>query len=54
MRGDAGVIERIKSHSPADLALSTIPLAEIWYGIEQSARKKKERKNKIDQVKATI
>lgn len=54
MRGDAGIIERIKSHSPVDLALSTITLAEIWYGIETSASKKKERQNKIDQIKAAL
>jgi len=29
MRGDKRVIDRIKKHSPSDLSLSTITLAEI-------------------------
>jgi len=50
MRGDSIVIERIKAHSPSDLALSSITLAEIWYGIEKSPVKKKERRSKIDKI----
>jgi tRNA(fMet)-specific endonuclease VapC len=50
MRGDKGVIDRIKHHSPADLSLSTITLAEILYGIEKSPVKKKERRLKIEQI----
>ncbi len=50
MRGDFIVIERIKAHSPSDLALSSITLAEIWYGIEKSPIKKKERRAKIDKI----
>ena len=50
MRGDANVIARIKSHSPSDLALSTITLAEILYGIEKSPIRKKERRFKIQQI----
>ena len=50
MRGDAIVIERIKAHSPSDLALSSITLAEIWYGIEKSPVKKQERRSKIDKI----
>ena len=47
MRGDKRVIGRIKKHAPSDLSLSTITLAEILYGIEQSPIKKKERRLKI-------
>jgi tRNA(fMet)-specific endonuclease VapC len=50
MRGDEGVIGRIKEHSPADLALSAITLAEILYGIEKSPVKKKERRLKIERI----
>ena len=50
MRGDRGVIGRIKQHSPADLALSAITLAEILYGIEKSPVKKKERRLKIERI----
>ena len=50
MRGDKGVIGRIKQHSPADLALSAITLAEILYGIEKSPVKKKERRLKIERI----
>jgi len=50
MRGDEAVIGRIKEHSPADLALSAITLAEILYGIEKSPVKKKERRLKIERI----
>jgi tRNA(fMet)-specific endonuclease VapC len=50
MRGDPGIINRIKKHSPADLSLSAITLAEILYGIEKSPVKKKERRFKIGQI----
>ncbi len=50
MRGDTVVISKIKNYSPADLALSTITLAEIVYGIEKSAVKKKQRRRKIEQI----
>ena len=54
MRGEAGVLERIQSHSPADLALSTITLAEIWYGIEKSPHKKRERQERIEQISSVL
>lgn len=54
MRGDLHVLDRIKSHSPSDLALSTITLAEICYRIEKSPNKKKERKEKIEQIRAAL
>jgi len=50
MRGDKRVVDRIKKHSPSDLALSTVTLAEILYGIERSPMKKKERRFKIEQI----
>ena len=54
MRGDTAILERIKSHSPSELALSTITLAEIGYGIEKSPHKKRERKHKIEQIRAVL
>jgi len=54
MRGDETVIARIKECSPADLSLSTITLAEIWYGIEKSPMKKKERRSKIDKISSLL
>lgn len=50
MRGDQDLIDEIKSHKPSDLAMSTITLAEIYYGIEKSPVKKKERRNKIERI----
>ena len=54
MRGDKRVIDRIKKHSPSDLALSTVTLAEILYGIERSPMKKKERRLKIEQISSLL
>ena len=54
MRGDQSLIEKIKSHSPSDLFLSTVTLAEILYGIEKSPVKKKERRTKIIHICAHI
>ena len=54
MRGDKRVIDRIKKHSPSDLALSTVTLAEILYGIEKSSMKKKERRLKIEQISSLL
>ena len=50
MRGDSRVIRKIKAHTPAELLLSTITLAEILYGIEKSPVKKEERRSKIHQI----
>lgn len=50
MRGDSRVIRRIKAHTPAELFLSAITLAEILYGIEKSPVKKEERREKIHQI----
>jgi tRNA(fMet)-specific endonuclease VapC len=54
MRGDQTIIEKIKCCSPAELALSTITLAEIYYGIERSPVKKKERRKKIERIKSLL
>ena len=54
MRGVPHLIERIKSHSPSDLCLSTITLAEIYYGIEKSPVKKNERQGKIEYIKTEL
>ncbi len=54
MRGDRSVIDRIRKHSPADLFLSTITLAEILYGIEKSSVKKNERRLKIDRITSVL
>ena len=50
MRGDQSLMDKIKSHSPSELSLSTITLAEIFYGIEKSPTKKKERRTKINRI----
>ena len=50
MRGDQKLIAKIKAHRPSDLAISTITLAEIHYGIEKSPVKKNERRNKIERI----
>ncbi len=54
MRGDLPLIEKIKSCSPAELSFSTITLAEIYYGIEKSPVKKKERRKKIERIKSQL
>lgn len=54
MRGDPPLIQKIKCCSPTDLSLSTITLAEIYYGIEKSPIKKKERRNKIERIKSQL
>jgi len=50
MRGDPTVTGRIKAQVPSDLALSTITLAEIWYGIEKSPLNKVARRSKIEKI----
>jgi len=50
MRGDKTVIKKIRRHKPSDLSICTITLAEIYYGIEKSPVKKKERRNKIERI----
>jgi tRNA(fMet)-specific endonuclease VapC len=54
MRGDQRIIEKIKSCSPTELSFSTITLAEIYYGIEKSPVKKKERREKIERIKSQL
>jgi len=54
MRGNATVTGRIKEFAPSDLSLSTITLAEIWYGIEKSPVKKKERRSKIEKISSLL
>ena len=54
MRGNKRVIDRIKKHPPSNLALSTVTLAEILYGIEKSPMKKKERRLKIEQISSLL
>jgi len=54
MRGDKVIIDRIKSHSPSDLSISSITLAEILYGIEKSPIKKKERRLKLEKIRSIL
>ena len=54
MRGQPAVIARIKKRAPSDLSLSAITLAEIWYGIEKSPVKKKERRSKIEKISSVL
>ena len=54
MRGDLRLIQKIKRYSPSELSLSTITLAEIYYGIAKSPVKKKERRLKIKRIKSQL
>jgi tRNA(fMet)-specific endonuclease VapC len=54
MRGNQPLLERIKSHSPKDLSIAAITLAEIYYGIEKSPARKKERRKKIEQIRSML
>jgi len=54
MRGNLKLIEKIKIASPSDLSLSTITLGEIYYGIEKSPDKKKERRFKIERIQSQL
>jgi tRNA(fMet)-specific endonuclease VapC len=54
IRGHQPLLERIKSHSPKDLSLSAITLAEIYYSIEKSRARKKERLTKIEQIRSML
>ena len=50
MRGDEKLINKIRRYKPSELSICTITLAEIYYGIEKSPVKKKERRNKIERI----
>ena len=54
MRGDPYIIQKIQTFSPADLSISTVTLAEIYYGIEKSPTRKKERRLKIERIKSQL
>jgi tRNA(fMet)-specific endonuclease VapC len=54
MRGHPYLLERIKNHSPKELSIATITLAEIYYGIEKSPAKKRERRKKIEQIRSIL
>jgi tRNA(fMet)-specific endonuclease VapC len=42
-RSSDKIIARMKSLSPANIKLSTITVAELWFGVEKSRAKKKNR-----------
>ncbi len=50
MRGDEVILNKLKTHKPSDLSISTITLAEILYGIEKSPVKKKLRRDRIEAI----
>jgi tRNA(fMet)-specific endonuclease VapC len=54
MRGDKSVISQVMACRPCDLAISSITLAEILYGIEKSPVRKQERRQKIDSICSQI
>jgi tRNA(fMet)-specific endonuclease VapC len=54
MRGDEKLINEIKSHKPSALSICTVTLAEIYYGIEKSPVKKKERRHKIERISSQL
>ncbi len=53
LRGEAGIMARIRDHSPSKLAIASITLAEILYGIEKSPHRKLERLLKIREICST-
>ena len=54
MRGDEKLISKIKNRKPSELSICTVTLAEIYYGIEKSPIKKKERRNKIERISSQL
>jgi tRNA(fMet)-specific endonuclease VapC len=54
IRGHRALLERIKSHGPKELSVAAITLAEIYYGIEKSPVKKKERRTKIEHIRSIL
>ena len=54
MRGDEKLVSKVKSRKPAELSISSVTLAEIYYGIEKSPFKKKERRNKIERISSQL
>ena len=54
MRGDEKLISKIKHHKPSELSICTVTLAEIYYGIEKSPVKKKERRDKIERITSQL
>ena len=54
MRGDKKLISQIKNHKPSEFSICTVTLAEIYYGIEKSPVKKKERLNKIERISSQL
>jgi tRNA(fMet)-specific endonuclease VapC len=54
IRGHRAWLERIKSHGPKELSVAAITLAEIYYGIEKSPVKKKERRTKIEHIRSIL
>lgn len=54
MCGDEKLINKIKNHKPSELSICTVTLAEIYYGIEKSPVKKKERRHKIERISSQL
>jgi tRNA(fMet)-specific endonuclease VapC len=54
MRGHEPVLQRIKAHSPKDLSLAALTLAEIYCGIEKSPTKKSERRERIEAIRTML
>ena len=54
MRGDGKVINKIRSQKPSELSICAVTLAEIYYGIEKSPVKKKERRRKIERISSQL
>jgi tRNA(fMet)-specific endonuclease VapC len=54
MRGDQKLIQKIQPYSPSVLSICAITLAEIYYGIEKSPVKKKERRYKIERIQSQL
>ncbi len=54
MRGELAILEKLNEHKPYEIAISTITLAEILYGIEKSPNHKQKRKKKIELISTQV
>ena len=54
MRGHEGILRALKQRHPGDLAVSSITVAEIRYGIEKSPHRQSERLRKLGLILAQI
>lgn len=54
MRGEPGILSRLSVHSPSELTMAAITLAEVLYGIEKSPHRKMERTQKVEAIRSVV